>query len=403
MGVPRSIVLLFGVYIILSFFEIYLSSFIGESSKYVLLLMIGLWTYFKDFKIKLNILSKFFLVWLIFKFASLLWSSMENNDVRLHLISQVGMVMFVFVGTADVYSQKFLTLIVRLLYWNSFAFGLLSIVFRGSYIDERFIARQVLTLWGNQNDPNNCCAFLAIGVGLSLYSLFCEKKNRLLNIIVILVNSYSIILSGSRGGFLLLVALLFIAVIFPNWNQKIVVSDTIKRIVILLVVVIIGIYIVERYVPAASLERVIAFDEYEGGSGRIEKWETALNLIKQRPILGWGWGGYTINGISAVHNTYLTMLCDIGVVGTFLFFSPIVYILVQAVKHHSMLSFIVLVMGLIPAFSIDSINKRFFWNAIIISFELIQYIRKNHDHITLWGCTEETSRYKTKLERRKLR
>lgn len=381
---PRIIVLLFSIYIVLSFFEVYLYRFIGGSTKYFLLLMIALWIYIQGFRIRVHILSEFCFFWLCFKFLSLLWSSMQNNDVRLHLISQIGMVLLVLASTSSVRSKSFLTGMIRLSYICSFAFGVLSVVFREAYIDERFVARQVLTLWGAQNDPNNCSAFLAIGIGLALYSLFCEKEKKILNILVILVNTYATILTGSRGGFALLLVLAVTSVFFPNWNRKIIFIDVLKRMVIFTVVLVISVYVIDRFIPAASLARIVAFDEYQGFSGRSTKWEIAINLIKQRPLFGWGWGGYTITGISVVHNTYLTVLCDTGIVGFILFFVPVIYTIIKSIKYRSMLSFAVLIMGLVPAFSIDSINKRFFWNAIILSYMIIDYIKENHSHICLW-------------------
>ena len=372
-------------YIFLSFFEVYLTGFIGNSTKYVLLLMIGVWMWMEGFRIKINSLTASVFLWFFYKIMSISWSSMVNNDVRMHMVSQIGMVLFVTTATTKVRSGKFLQNLMRMNYLCSFLFGILSILSSGSYQDnERLAARQVLTLWGRQNDPNNCSAFLAIGIALAAYSLLCEKRNKGVNLVVIAVNTYAIILTGSRGGFLLLVAIVLSLMFIPNWSNRFFAWEFVKRFMIVSVAISITVIILNKFTPTESLTRLLDFEGYEGGSGRSEKWGIALELIRQRPFFGWGWGGYTIIGISAVHNTYLTMLCDVGMLGTLLFFVPIFVAGIYALKNKYLLALIFFLCGLFPALSIDSINKRYFWNAIIIGYMLIQYNQYTGRFVGVW-------------------
>ena len=71
-------------------------------------------------------------------------------------------------------------------------------------MDERFYARQVLTLFGQQNDPNNCAAFLLIGITLGLFSATIERKHVPISALVVAVNTYALMLTSSRAGFLTL-------------------------------------------------------------------------------------------------------------------------------------------------------------------------------------------------------
>lgn len=387
---PPILTLMFCGYILLSFFESYLVRFIGSSTKYFLLLMLGLWVYCENYKVRLNILSSAVTVWFIYKVISIAWSSMENNDVRAHLFSQIGMVLLVAVVTSRVRSREFLQLALRAAYAGSFLFGVLSIIFRRPYLYEFLTSRQVLTLWGQQMDPNNCAAFLAIAVGLGAYSLFCEKKHRLLNAVVVLVNSGAIILTGSRGGFLLAGLLIAGAMLLPNWNMRALGMDLVKRIAVMLAVALAGLILLSRYtnVLQDGLARLLAFDNYEGGSERTDLWAIALTHFKRHPLFGCGWGGYAIRDGIPVHNTYLTILCDTGLIGFAVFITPVIYIGCYALKKRALSAVLLLMIGLVPACTLDSINKRYFWNAIILAFMVIRYIRETGRYVQIWDDDE---------------
>ena len=386
---PEQIILfLMEVYIFLSFFETYFTPFIGSSTKYYLLGVIGICLFFNEFKITLNFYSTTVLIWLVLKIISLFWSSMVNGDVSNHFLSQVGMVAFVLVISSRVYSEEFLRKILQSLLLNSFLFGVLSIIFVGTYIDERFVARQVLTLFGQQNDPNNCCAFLGIGIAMGGYSVLCERKHRLFSMAIVMINSYAIVLSGSRGGFLFLVAIALILLLLPDQTCAFSIAKYLKKMIMLAIIMAVAICLIEKYMPSASLERVIAFEEYQGASGRMDKWNIAFERICERPILGWGWGGYTIVGISAVHNTYLTMLCDVGIIGFIVFSIPWINLIGKAFCSRSLLTVMLLLCGLFPAISIDSINKRYFWNSLIVALMLIQHYQRSGVIPKIWNVEE---------------
>lgn len=352
--------------------------------------MLGLWVYYEDYKIRLNILSSTISLWFIYKLISVAWSSMENNDVRAHLFTHIGMVLLTLVITSRVRSGKFLRLALQTSYMSSFLFGALSVICRRPYLDEFHASRQVLTLWGQQMDPNNCAAFLSVAVGLGAYSLFREKKHRVLNAVVVLVNSGAIILTGSRGGFLLMGLLIAGAVLLPNWNTRTIGMNLVKRSAIMLVIALIGGVLLSRYTDILQdgLARLLAFDNYEGGSERTDLWAIALTYIERHPLFGNGWGGYTIKNGMAIHNTYLTILCDTGIIGFIVFMTPIVYIGCYALKKHALSALLILMTGLVPACTLDSINKRYFWNAIILSFMMVQYIRKTGHYIQIWDDDE---------------
>lgn len=379
---------LFGIYVFFSFFETYLTKFVGTSTKYYLLGMIGIFLYSFKYKIRLNNYSKLLMAWFAFKLLSIMWASfspMTNSNVSTHFISQCGMILFVIVFTTEVFCEEFLSFILKANFWCSLLFGVLSIVFQGSYISEVYSVRKVLTLWGLQNDPNNCAAFLLIGITLALYALVFERKHLFLDVVAIAINTYALFLSSSRGGFLSLAVIIILVLFLPTSQNGMMIKGTTKKIVLLAIILIVTIYFIQHYLPTAVLERLLDFQDYEGGSGRTVRWDAALELFYQKPIFGWGWGGYDIgSGYGAIHNTFLTSLCDVGVFGTLLLILPMILILVYSLKMRNSLVCMLLTCGLLPSMFLDAINKRFFWNAIVISIMLIMYQQQTGDSVGVW-------------------
>lgn len=74
---------------------------------------------------------------------------------------------------------------------------------------------------------------------------------------------------------------------------------------------------------------------YDFSSGRFDLWENAINLFLENPIIGAGWGRFanyttgvfreTYDGQSVrdVHNVFLQLLCETGIVGAVLICIPI--------------------------------------------------------------------------------
>ena len=381
---------LFCIYIFLSFFETYLTPFFGSGTKFFLLFVLFVFLYQKKFKVKISQFWIWYFAWFIFKFLSVSWSNMSNSDFSTHLLSQIGMILFVIVLTGREQNKHLLNAILQANLWVSFLFGILSIIFRGAFLDEVFVARQVLTLFGQQNDPNNCAVYLLVGITLGLYSATIERKKIILNALIVAVNTYALLLTSSRAGFLTLGVIVVCLIIMPQPGYNLQIKKAGKKLLVIAAVVFVTVFIVRRYLPQVNMDRLFIWSGYEGGSGRDIRWENALQLFYQRPIFGWGWGGYN-TGVGAIHNTYLTSLCDIGIFGTILFIVPLFLIAIESIKQKNMLAFLIFITGVLPALVLDAINKRFFWNAIVFSAMLIIYMHDTGEQISVWGFLGEQS------------
>ena len=385
---PTLLIILSAIYMFLSYFEIYLPGMAGPSTRYLIFVLSLLFLYSFHGKVNLTVPILCIVLWFVYKVISIAWSNQSNNDVSRTILSQLGMILLFVSLCGKQHDKKLLVVLVQTNYWSSFLFGLLTLIFHKSYISEKFVARQVLTLFGRQNDPNNCAVFLAIGIAIAAYSLLVYKKMRIFSIVLILVNSYGIMLTGSRMGLVILAVVALILFLLPDSSKTFEFKSFIQKTFILICVVAIGLWIINRFLPVASLSRLLAFDEYSEGSGRIEKWSYALSRVAERPFFGWGWGGYDFIG-SVLHNTYLTILCDGGLVGLGLFVIPLFNVGFKHFKKRYLLGLLLLTVGLVAAFFLDAINKRFFWNTLMLSILLLENYELSDSVFDIWPDRSE--------------
>lgn len=83
-------------------------------------------------------------------------------------------------------------------------------------------------------------------------------------------------------------------------------------------------------------------DTVDISSGRLKLWEKAFQLFKENPIFGIGWGRFSdhiqvynsiINEqLANVHNNYLQLLCEIGIVGFLLVIAPMLVLFRMTIK-----------------------------------------------------------------------
>lgn len=362
-------------YFLLAFFEPYLNGVLGSIAKYYILLLIGVLC-LSNRKLRIQPFHWCFLGWLVFKITSVLWST-NLYIPNLHLFSQLGMVALLIVLTAIPLDGKTINKIVNTMWLGSSVIGVFSLFLSRSY-HGTVASRQVLYLFGQETDPNNQAAFLLIGLTISLYNLVVLRKYRVLSISTIIVNAYSLFMTGSRGGLISLMCV-GIVLLFTSSNRKHIVNK-IKLILIIALICGALFYIANRFLPMDIFERLFAFSSYEGGSERDIIWKNGWQLLTSELnfLFGAGWGAYYgYNGFYvAMHNTYLSMLCDVGIVGCLIFFVPICKAIFRLLKNSEPFSVLLLTCGFVPSFFLEAINKRFFWNVIIFLF--IIYVKKDN-------------------------
>ena len=372
-------------YFFITYFEPYLNYILGSVIKYFMFIVILVILIMSN-KLTLRYYHYTLLGWLGYKFMTLLWTS-DYYVFQLHYVTHLGIVALLICVTASEHTDDDLKRIEKALWLGSVIIGVLSLFMSQPYEDET--NRQVLTILGHQNDPNNQAAFLLYGLAISLHQLFYGQKYKATHIAVIAVNTYSTLLTGSRGG-LLSIAVIAFAYLVTMYDKK-TLKTNFKKIILFGILIIAAVILIFNLLPSDVSERLLDFQGYEGGNNRESMWQYGLSMLKDpfNLLLGAGWGAYAELGPPSLHNTFLSMLCDVGILGFCLFFIPTICVLVKMVRSKHILPFSIFVAGMTPSFFIEAINKRFFWNAIIFIYLISNAFDKQEKTLSDYNKTEK--------------
>ncbi|HEY5294079.1 MAG TPA: O-antigen ligase family protein [Gaiellaceae bacterium] len=184
---------------------------------------------------------------------------------------------------------------------------------------------------GGLGDPNYLAAVLvpAIFCALGLRETVRGRAMRFVLLVTLAVLTVALLRTESRGGFVALLA---------SAGAAVVVGGALRRRILTSVgtVAVAGAVYFALFASSASLHRVLGAG---GGSGRTELWGVALKAFGAHPLAGVGAGNFSVVEPAyaaatntnltkpyleldlgeVVHNTYLHLLAELGVVGLALF------------------------------------------------------------------------------------
>lgn len=115
--------------------------------------------------------------------------------------------------------------------------------------------------------------------------------------------------------------------------SKVLVSILAATLIIVLLIIV---------VPEAAAPFLRFAERAEAGdltTGRIDRYIVAVDLFSQKPLLGWGMDYFALAYGTGVHNVFLQLLCETGILGAVLFVSLLVanlVVIVRAVKLNRM-------------------------------------------------------------------
>jgi O-antigen ligase len=160
----------------------------------------------------------------------------------------------------------------------------------------------------------------------------------------------TLVLTQSRGGLVGLAAMVVAAIVIAGPARR--------RIVQLLVLIAVGgLAYYEVIATAAARHRATSFSASES-TGRVDLWHVSLRMFEAHPIQGVGLDNFTVLApgylardlpiqradlflrpiATQVHNTYLTILAELGLAGEILFLGLLVSVFVVAHRAIRVLS-----------------------------------------------------------------
>lgn len=167
--------------------------------------------------------------------------------------------------------------------------------------------------------------YISIGFIMIGSFIFNENKNKKKLIFLFIIYIFSLILTTKRGPLIFSISSLFFTYILLDKKR---IDKKIIKIIGTGIIVSLFFYLVSEVIPEIS--EVLKRFSSDGSSGREIMYSLAFSMFKKNIFFGQGTGAYKYEyAISLandahhkylnVHNVYLQLLCENGIVGFFLF------------------------------------------------------------------------------------
>jgi O-antigen ligase len=165
---------------------------------------------------------------------------------------------------------------------------------------------------------------IAVPLGLMFVGAV-QKDKKLLYVTAVALMGIALILSGSRGGLISLLAEIFFLIMLTTktrgYNQLIL---KVGLAVLLIATIVLGSMLIGGESSLTRLAETAASEDFS--TNRTHIWNVTLSIIKNNFIFGSGYGSYAVaytpfdslNGLERVeqaHNDYLQVLADAGIIG----------------------------------------------------------------------------------------
>ncbi len=140
----------------------------------------------------------------------------------------------------------------------------------------------------------------------------------------------------------------------------------------------VGVFIGQSFVPRATLERLGTIGiSITGGDlgGRLALWKASFSIFQEHFLIGIGSGALNASSQlgAAAHNTFLSILAELGIIGFLLFLGILVIVIFRVINQQKSFSILWLTVLSIWLFGVQSLTYEyakstwFFLNMIVIS------------------------------------
>ena len=184
--------------------------------------------------------------------------------------------------------------------------------------------------------------YITFGIGIICCKWIVRYKIRATEIICLLGMFFAVLLTGKREHILYIPLIItMVCLIFSLNKNKAKVIFKIFLIIAIIALIIIIAYPMLSQTSGLGRTLISISDLTKGkdiSDGRFALYQRALVLFKDHPLFGIGFGNFKkISGYTTdVHNVYLQLLCETGIIGIILFIVPVFYtyfILLKIIKR----------------------------------------------------------------------
>lgn len=283
--------------------------------------------------------------------------------------------MIVFIVLSDTFIE--VNSFEKILYfYTNFAFILAAIVLIGYVVGFGVdsYGRASIYYGSFYKDQNYLSAYLMPAFTIKVYRFLIGKRKAFSDLLYPITIILAVLLMGSRGAFvtaLLIVCLIILKLILFDSNS------THKFFWIMLVfVAAIVVYAVLSKTPL--FQRMTGFSEY-GSDVRIRLWTAGLNGFWRHKFIGSGVGAasqfaWQMIG-NAVHNSFIELLSDNGLIGVILVFWSFSRIFCARTNHKVLI--VAFFTGLfMPLFFLTGYSNMTFWMPMFFLQNFISYLEQ---------------------------
>lgn len=297
-------------------------------------------------KIHIDLFTTFFVGYLLF--LSFLSPLTLNNIHRLSLISFILLYLSFKLETYSNY-LKHIDIIILAACVAQACYGLMQYF-------EIFQINKGFKIIGSFDNPAGFAACLSAGVPFCFSIFELGSWRRYIGVVSFAVITSSIVLSGSRSG---IIAIIIVSCIYFANRYYHVLKKHLKYVIlvfILLIFIGIGIFFLKK----------------NSAIGRLLIWNNTLDMIADKPLFGYGSGGFRGNymlyqadyfeqnpispysiladNVTQPFNEYLLLIVEYGIVGL-LFLLVTIFIIIKSSKQTTIYHLSLLSIGIIACFS----------------------------------------------------
>lgn len=270
-----------------------------------------------------------FIAYVVWQAATLLWS--YDPGLTSGRIQTYAQIVILAIIVWDIYTSQ------TDIDWALQAFVL------GAWIPVSSLIRNYLSgnVYGYQRfsalgaDPNDIGVILAMSAAMAWYLMTHRHQHRLMdvlrltNFIFVPATIFAIMLTASRTAFIAIFPVAFYAIVLATQIK-------LRNRLILVLLLAISLFALRAYIPETSFTRVAETEESLNAgdlSGRGDIWARAIEMIQERPLLGYGSGAFNVaSGMGKqAHNVYLAVTAESGLIGLGLFVSILILVINDAI------------------------------------------------------------------------
>lgn len=299
---------------------------------------------------KKSLVSKFFLLWLIFLFINSRFSYAPDNSVK---------GLFIFISLYFMmhirFKERDISLMLKIMRYICIVYAVsivLAAVFTGTFysIFSRFIAQSMNLIYqeiasgaysGIVGERALAAYFMNVGVLIELSEYFINKKLSSKNYIVILLYTVALMMTGKR--MLFAIELVFIAAVIVFSEAK---GKYIKAVLGTCIIVPIVLVLVNA-IPQTQvlLQRMSQYSGDDMLNGRQYFWNYCLLMFSRKPLMGYGFDSFNTAFADEIHyvykgrvwdmyahNIYYELLGEVGIIGLTIFICLIGYALYMTIR-----------------------------------------------------------------------